>query len=52
MSRRLQEMAFLNRGLTITFTDERVTEDDVTEEVVSETADAPKSRTEEQAEAA
>ncbi|HEY5856237.1 MAG TPA: DNA topoisomerase (ATP-hydrolyzing) subunit B [Aldersonia sp.] len=51
VSRRLQEMAFLNRGLTITFTDERVADDDVTEEVVSETADAPKSRTEEQADA-
>ena len=49
VARRLQEMAFLNRGLTITFTDERVTDDDVTEEVVSETAEAPKSRTEEKA---
>ncbi|WP_068276152.1 DNA topoisomerase (ATP-hydrolyzing) subunit B [Aldersonia kunmingensis] len=42
VSRRLQEMAFLNRGLTITFTDERVSDDDITEEVVSETAEAPK----------
>ncbi|MEV6274776.1 DNA topoisomerase (ATP-hydrolyzing) subunit B [Nocardia sp. NPDC051832] len=42
VSRRLQEMAFLNKGLTITLTDERVTDNDVTDEVVSETADAPK----------
>lgn len=47
VSRRLQEMAFLNKGLTITFTDERVTDTDITEEVVSETADAPKSHAEE-----
>ena len=42
VSRRLQEMAFLNKGLTITLTDERVAESEVTEEVVSETAEAPK----------
>ncbi|WP_107653503.1 DNA topoisomerase (ATP-hydrolyzing) subunit B [Nocardia suismassiliense] len=42
VARRLQEMAFLNKGLTITLTDERVTDAEVTDEVVSETADAPK----------
>ncbi|MFC4123950.1 DNA topoisomerase (ATP-hydrolyzing) subunit B [Nocardia rhizosphaerae] len=42
VSRRLQEMAFLNKGLTITLTDERVSENDVIDEVVSETAEAPK----------
>ncbi|WP_278260916.1 DNA topoisomerase (ATP-hydrolyzing) subunit B [Nocardia sp. AG03] len=42
VARRLQEMAFLNKGLTITLTDERVSESDVTDEVVSETAEAPK----------
>ncbi|QLY31067.1 DNA topoisomerase (ATP-hydrolyzing) subunit B [Nocardia huaxiensis] len=42
VARRLQEMAFLNKGLTITLTDERVSEGDVTDEVVSETAEAPK----------
>ncbi|MBF6350106.1 MULTISPECIES: DNA topoisomerase (ATP-hydrolyzing) subunit B [Nocardia] len=42
VSRRLQEMAFLNKGLTIVLTDERVSEVEVTDEVVSETADAPK----------
>lgn len=42
ISRRLQEMAFLNKGLTITLTDERVSEAEVTDEVVSETAEAPK----------
>ncbi|WP_043659964.1 DNA topoisomerase (ATP-hydrolyzing) subunit B [Nocardia thailandica] len=42
VSRRLQEMAFLNKGLTITLTDQRVSENDVTDEVVSETAEAPK----------
>ncbi|WP_067663403.1 DNA topoisomerase (ATP-hydrolyzing) subunit B [Nocardia miyunensis] len=42
VSRRLQEMAFLNKGLTITLTDERVTDSEVTEEVVSEHAEAPK----------
>ncbi|MFD4430004.1 DNA topoisomerase (ATP-hydrolyzing) subunit B [Nocardia sp. NPDC058497] len=42
VSRRLQEMAFLNKGLTIKLTDERVAEGDVIDEVVSETAEAPK----------
>ena len=35
--RRLQEMAFLNRGLTITLVDERVTAEQVVDEVVSDT---------------
>ncbi|MBJ8346436.1 DNA topoisomerase (ATP-hydrolyzing) subunit B [Antrihabitans sp. YC2-6] len=52
VSRRLQEMAFLNKGLTITFTDERVADDDVIDEVVSETAAAPKTHAEEEAAAA
>lgn len=42
VARRLQEMAFLNKGLTITLTDQRVTDSDVTDEVVSDTAEAPK----------
>ncbi|WP_406268458.1 DNA topoisomerase (ATP-hydrolyzing) subunit B [Nocardia sp. NBC_00881] len=42
VARRLQEMAFLNKGLTIKLTDERVSDNDVTDEVVSETAEAPK----------
>lgn len=42
VARRLQEMAFLNKGLTIVLTDERVTDADITDEVVSETAEAPK----------
>ncbi|MCP2291367.1 DNA topoisomerase (ATP-hydrolyzing) subunit B [Nocardia amikacinitolerans] len=42
VARRLQEMAFLNRGLTITLTDERVSGSEVTDEVVSDTAEAPK----------
>ncbi len=42
VARRLQEMAFLNKGLTITLTDERVAENDVIDEVVSDTAEAPK----------
>ncbi|MFD6159439.1 DNA topoisomerase (ATP-hydrolyzing) subunit B [Nocardia sp. NPDC060256] len=37
VARRMQEMAFLNKGLTIVLTDERVTED-----VVGEVAEAPK----------
>ena len=40
--RRLQEMAFLNKGLTINFTDERVAATDATEEELGETAEAPK----------
>ncbi|NUS45886.1 MAG: DNA topoisomerase (ATP-hydrolyzing) subunit B [Mycobacteriaceae bacterium] len=43
VARRLQEMAFLNKGLTITLTDERVSDAEVTDERVSETAEAPKS---------
>ncbi len=42
VARRLQEMAFLNKGLTITLTDERVAPEEVTDEVVSELAEAPK----------
>ena len=52
VARRLQEMAFLNKGLTITLTDERVTAEEVTDEVVSDTAEAPKSAEEKAAEAA
>ncbi|MEV2222803.1 DNA topoisomerase (ATP-hydrolyzing) subunit B [Nocardia vinacea] len=47
VARRLQEMAFLNKGLTIVLTDERVSDTDVTDEVVSETAEAPKHADEE-----
>ncbi|WP_040800360.1 DNA topoisomerase (ATP-hydrolyzing) subunit B [Nocardia higoensis] len=42
VARRLQEMAFLNKGLTITLTDERVSDTDITDDVVSEHAEAPK----------
>ncbi|MCM6776967.1 DNA topoisomerase (ATP-hydrolyzing) subunit B [Nocardia sp. CDC159] len=42
VARRLQEMAFLNKGLTITLTDQRVSDSEITDEVVSETAEAPK----------
>ena len=52
VARRLQEMAFLNKGLTITLTDERVAEDEVTDDVVSTTAEAPKTAGEAEAEAA
>ncbi len=52
VARRLQEMAFLNKGLTITLADERVTAEQVTDEVVSDTAEAPKSAEEKAAEAA
>jgi DNA gyrase subunit B len=52
VARRLQEMAFLNKGLTINLTDERVTQDEVVDEVVSDTAEAPKSAEEEAAEKA
>jgi DNA gyrase subunit B len=52
IARRLQEMAFLNKGLTIELTDERVTADEVVDEVVSDTAAAPKSADEKAAEAA
>lgn len=50
VARRLQEMAFLNKGLTIELTDERVTADEVVDEVVSETAEAPKTADEKAAE--
>ncbi len=52
VARRLQEMAFLNKGLTITLSDERVAADEVTEDVVSDTAEAPKSAEVKAAEAA
>ncbi len=52
VARRLQEMAFLNKGLTINLTDERVTQDEVVDEVVSDVAEAPKSATEQAAESA
>jgi DNA gyrase subunit B len=52
VARRLQEMAFLNKGLTITLVDERVTAEQVVDEVVSDTAEAPKSAEEKAAEAA
>ncbi|RVW02572.1 DNA topoisomerase (ATP-hydrolyzing) subunit B [Rhodococcus spongiicola] len=52
VARRLQEMAFLNKGLTITLTDERVAEEEITDEVVSTMAEAPKTATEAEAEAA
>ena len=50
VARRLKEMAFLNKGLTITLTDERVSAADVVDEVVSDTAEAPKSAKEKAAE--
>ncbi|OYL22231.1 hypothetical protein A5N45_11980, partial [Streptococcus pneumoniae] len=50
VARRLQEMAFLNKGLTINLTDERVTQDEVVDEVVSDVAEAPKSASERAAE--
>jgi len=43
VEQRLREMAFLNKGLTINLTDERVTPEEVVDEVVSDTAEAPKS---------
>ncbi|TMS53217.1 ATP-binding protein, partial [Mycobacterium sp. DBP42] len=52
IARRLQEMAFLNKGLTIELTDERVTQDEVVDEVVADTAAAPKTAEETAAEAA
>ncbi|WP_099023879.1 DNA topoisomerase (ATP-hydrolyzing) subunit B [Mycolicibacterium palauense] len=51
VARRLQEMAFLNKGLTINLTDERVRAEEVVEEVVSDTAAAPKSAEDRAAEA-
>ena len=44
-------MAFLNKGLTINLSDERVTKEEVVDEVVSDTAEAPKSAEEKVAEA-
>ncbi|BBX33154.1 MULTISPECIES: DNA topoisomerase (ATP-hydrolyzing) subunit B [Mycolicibacterium] len=52
IARRLQEMAFLNKGLTIELTDERVAAEDVVDEVVRDTAEAPKTADEKAAEAA
>ena len=52
VARRLQEMAFLNKGLTITLADERVTPEEIVDEVVSDTAEAPKSAQEKAAEQA
>ncbi|AKS31634.1 DNA topoisomerase (ATP-hydrolyzing) subunit B [Mycolicibacterium goodii] len=51
VARRLQEMAFLNKGLTIELTDERVTAEEVVDDVVSDTAEAPKTADEKAAEA-
>lgn len=50
IARRLQEMAFLNKGLTIELTDERVSAEEVVDEVVSDHAEAPKSAEEKAAE--
>jgi len=47
---RLREMAFLNKGLTITLNDDRVTAAEVIDEVVSDVAAAPKSAKEKAAE--
>jgi len=52
VARRLQEMAFLNKGLTIELTDERVTPEEVVDEEVSDTAEAPKTAEEQAAEKA
>ncbi|MGV0837101.1 DNA topoisomerase (ATP-hydrolyzing) subunit B [Mycolicibacterium thermoresistibile] len=52
VARRLQEQAFLNKGLTIELVDERVAPEEVVDEVVSDTAEAPKSAEEEAAAAA
>ncbi|MGV0685724.1 DNA topoisomerase (ATP-hydrolyzing) subunit B [Mycolicibacterium thermoresistibile] len=49
VARRLQEQAFLNKGLTIELIDERVTAEEVVDEVVSDVAEAPKSAEEEAA---
>ncbi|KJX75923.1 DNA topoisomerase (ATP-hydrolyzing) subunit B [Mycobacterium lepromatosis] len=40
VARRLQEMAFLNKGLTINLTSERVRQDEVVDEVFSDTTEA------------
>ncbi|MCZ8380299.1 DNA topoisomerase (ATP-hydrolyzing) subunit B [Mycobacterium sp. CPCC 205372] len=50
IARRLQEMAFLNKGLTIDLVDERVKAEEVVDEVVSDTAEAPKTAEEKEAE--
>ena len=50
IARRLQEMAFLNKGLTIELTDERVAPEEVVDDVVSDHAEAPKSAEEKAAE--
>jgi DNA gyrase subunit B len=50
VARRLQEMAFLNKGLTIDLVDKRVAAEEVVDEVVSDTAEAPKSAREKAAE--
>jgi DNA gyrase subunit B len=52
VARRLQEMAFLNKGLTINLTDERVAPEEVVDEIVSDHAEAPKSAEEKAAEQA
>ena len=52
VARRRQEMAFLNKGLTITLTDERVAPEEVTDEDVPETAEAPKTAEDQAVEAA
>jgi DNA gyrase subunit B len=52
IARRLQEMAFLNKGLTIELTDERVAPEEVIDEIVSDHAAAPKSAEEKAAEVA
>ncbi|WP_208410310.1 DNA topoisomerase (ATP-hydrolyzing) subunit B [Mycolicibacterium fluoranthenivorans] len=52
IARRLQEMAFLNKGLTIELTDERVTPEQIVDEIVSDHAEAPKSAEEKAAEVA
>jgi DNA gyrase subunit B len=51
IARRLQEMAFLNKGLTITLVDERVAPEEIVDDVVSDTAEAPKTAEEKAAEA-
>src|SRR4029077_7279680 len=50
VARRLQEMAFLNKGLTINLTDERVRNEEAVDELCSATADAPKTAEEKAAE--
>ena len=50
VARRLQEMAFLNKGLTIELSDLRVTAEQIVDDIVSDTAEAPKSAEEKQAE--